>query len=100
MNTNALAKHYGSLTPLERLPLLMAASVRGDEAEWQRLVMSAPKVTYRVPHQFGTGMALGEVSNLHFMEALHLSAMLLGTLLSKLATEKADLGPLLGSRLR
>ena len=33
MNTNGLAKLYDRLTPKERLPLILAASARGDEAE-------------------------------------------------------------------
>ena len=37
MNTDRLAKHYASLTPAERLSLLMAAAARGDEEEaWWR----------------------------------------------------------------
>ena len=36
MNTNGLAKLYGQLTPKERLPLILAASARGDEAERNR----------------------------------------------------------------
>jgi hypothetical protein len=33
MNSNGLAKNYGSLTPEERLPLVLAASWLGDEQE-------------------------------------------------------------------
>jgi hypothetical protein len=74
VNTNGLAKHYGSLTPRERLPLIMAASARGDEQERLRLVTSAPKVAYRVPDYFGLAQALKELSDLHFMELLTLAA--------------------------
>jgi hypothetical protein len=38
MNTHALAKHYGALTPRERLPLLVAARLRHDDAEEDRLL--------------------------------------------------------------
>jgi len=75
MNTNGLARNYGCLTPRERLPLIMAASGRGDETEWQRLMSSAPRMTYQVPDHFGLGMAFREVSDLHFMEVLHLAAL-------------------------
>ncbi len=53
MNTNSLARHDEILTPRERLPLIMAASARGDEAEAQRLAHSAPLVSLRVPDYFG-----------------------------------------------
>ncbi len=75
MNTNGLARHYETLTPKERLPLIMAASARGDEAERQRLVLSAPTVCYRVPDHFGLAMAFREVSELHFMELLDLAGL-------------------------
>jgi hypothetical protein len=74
VNTNGLAKHYGSLTPWERLPLILAASARGDEQERDRLIMSAPRVAYRVPEHFGLAMALREVADLHLMELLDLAA--------------------------
>ena len=32
MNANAVAKHYGSLTPEERFSLILAAGARGDES--------------------------------------------------------------------
>jgi len=34
MNANAVAKHYGILTPEERFRLILAASGRGDELCW------------------------------------------------------------------
>lgn|SRR5262245_37840847 len=75
MNTNTLAKLYDRLTPWERLPLILAASARGDEAERQRLVTAAPKVGYRVPDHFGLAMAFREVGDWHFMELLNLAAL-------------------------
>ena len=47
MNLNGVARHYDQLTPLERLPLIIAATARGDEAERQRLVHSAPLRFFR-----------------------------------------------------
>jgi hypothetical protein len=74
VNTNALAKHYGHLTARERLPLIMAAAIRGDEAERQRLMASAPKVRLQVSDHFGLGSALTEVVNLHLLMLLELAA--------------------------
>jgi hypothetical protein len=74
MNTNALAKLYDRLTPRERLPLIMAASARGDEQERSRLMASAPRVAYQVPDHFGLAMSFQEVGNHHFMQLLHISA--------------------------
>jgi hypothetical protein len=74
MNTNGLAKQYGCLTPRERLPLILAASARGDEVERERLGRSAPRVGYRVPDHFGLAMAFREVCEQHFMELLNLAA--------------------------
>lgn len=75
MNTNALAKHYDKLTPRERLPLIMAASARGDEEERGRLVRAAPKVAYSLPNYFGLAQAFSELSAFHLMELLNLAAL-------------------------
>lgn len=58
MNTNGLARHYDRLTPSERLPLMLAAAARGDEAEHQRLLHSAPRIGYEVPNFYGMGEGL------------------------------------------
>src|SRR5262249_24128853 len=65
MNTDPLAKHYGILTTAERLPLLMAASARGDETEYERLVRSAPKVRFEAPDTFYLAEALLQATMLH-----------------------------------
>ena len=52
MNTNGLARHYGSLTPEERLPLVLAATWRGDGPERARLLASAPRVAYQTGNPF------------------------------------------------
>jgi hypothetical protein len=74
VNTKGLAKHYDRLTPSERLPLIMAASARGDEQERSRLAMSAPRVGYRAPDHFGLAQAFNELSSMHLMELLDLAA--------------------------
>jgi hypothetical protein len=75
VNTNSLAKHYETLTPWERLPLILAASARGDERERCRLAMSAPRMGYRVQDYFGLAQAFLEVSTLHLLELLDLAAL-------------------------
>ncbi len=70
MNTKALAKHYDKLNPRERLPLILAASVRGDATEWGRLCRSAPREMYVVPDYFWTAQSFRELSDAHFMELL------------------------------
>jgi hypothetical protein len=75
VNTNSLAKQYDKLSPWERLPMIMAASARSDEAERSRLAHSAPKIDMRTTDYFGLAMAFRKVSDLHFMELLNLAAL-------------------------
>ena len=77
MNTKALSRNYQTLTPRERLPLIMAAAARGDEVELQRLAQSAPKESYRVPDYFGLAHSFRETLVLHFMELLEAAACFL-----------------------
>ncbi len=70
MNTDALAKLYDRLKPAERLPLIVAASRRGDEAERQRLMQAAPRTAYQVPDHFPLAMALEEAVTFHLLELL------------------------------
>lgn len=80
MKAAALTGHYPALTATERLALLLAAHARGDEAEQHRLMATAPRVGYRVPHTFGRLMALHEILSHHRMRHLDLAAMFLWTL--------------------
>jgi hypothetical protein len=73
MNTRGLAKHYSVLTPRERLPLILAASVREDEVERERLARSAPRETYALPDYFWTAQTFSDLSSLHFLELLDLA---------------------------
>jgi len=75
MNTKGLAKHYGTLSAVERLSLMTAAAARGDEVEGARLTAAAPRVTWRVPHTFGRALSLLAVSSQHRMERLELAAL-------------------------
>jgi hypothetical protein len=74
MNTDALAKHYDVLTPAERLPLIHAASARGDSVEQERLKRSAPRVIYTVPDFFGLAEAFDEISTFHLLDLLDTAA--------------------------
>jgi hypothetical protein len=74
MNTNGLAKLYEHLTPAERLPLILAASARGDEAERNRLARSAPKAAFRLPDYHGLAEAMRFASMLQLIELLDAAA--------------------------
>jgi hypothetical protein len=58
MNTDNLAKHYARLLPDERHLLILAANVRGDATEVDRLERTAPRVKYSVPHHYPHAEAL------------------------------------------
>lgn len=77
MNTNGLAKLYYRLTPKERLPLILAASARGDEAERNRLAHSAPKEAFGLPDYHGRAEGMQLVSLLHMLELLDAAALYL-----------------------
>jgi hypothetical protein len=75
MNTNGLGKLYEHLTPEERLPLIIAASARGDETECTRLVESAPREGYRLPDYYGYAEALVLASLFHAIQLLDLAVL-------------------------
>jgi hypothetical protein len=74
MNTDSLAKHYDVLTPAERLPLIHAATARGDSVERQRLIRSAPRVTYAMPDYYGLAEVLDHLSLYHLLDLLDTAA--------------------------
>jgi hypothetical protein len=74
MDTQLLARHYDKLTPLERFPLIVAASARQDEAERERLVCSAPRTTWQMPHHWGVVSVFESLASFHFMKLLDLAA--------------------------
>jgi hypothetical protein len=74
MNTNGLAKLYGQLTPKERLPLILAASARGDEAERNRLAQSAPKEGFWLPDYHGLAEGMLFASLFQLLEVLDMAA--------------------------
>jgi hypothetical protein len=102
VTTKPLANHYGALTPAERLALMMAAGVRGDDVEHARLADAAPRVLWRVPHTFGRALAFLAVFSHHRMECLDLAALFFKTTAladaatGKLATRLRDVIGLYG----
>jgi hypothetical protein len=74
MKTNGLARLYDQLTPRERLPLLLAAAARGDDAEADRLANSAPRGLYRLPDYHGLGEGLTLLLLLHVQTLLDRAA--------------------------
>ena len=74
MNLNGLSRLYDRLTPRERLPLILAASARGDEAELDRLVQSAPSKVFRVPDYFGQAEGVELAALLQQIELLDVAA--------------------------
>lgn len=74
MNTNGLAKLYEHLTPKERLPLILAASARGDEVERERLVHSAPREGFWLPDYHGLAEGIILTSLFQLLELLDIAA--------------------------
>jgi hypothetical protein len=58
MNTNTLAKQYDKLTPLERVPMMLAAEARGDRVEMLRLGQSAPRREWKIADCYGLDQGL------------------------------------------
>ena len=48
MNANAVARHYGKLTPEERFALILAAGGR-EEAKQDRLINAGGRITLSMP---------------------------------------------------
>lgn len=74
MNTNVLKRHYDTLTPLERLPLILDAFKRSDEVEWQRLVQSAPRIRFESPAHYFLGKTLTDLAWMYHSIQLELVA--------------------------
>jgi hypothetical protein len=75
MNTNGLAKLYDRLTPKERLPLIMEAWAREDEAERNRLSLSAPRRSFRLPDYYWLLEGMSHVAFFHLLETLDVAAI-------------------------
>lgn len=75
MSAKGLARLYDRLTPRERLPLIFAASARGDEVEAERLARSAPTTGYSLPDYYGLSDGLLLLNLFHVVGALELAAL-------------------------
>jgi hypothetical protein len=64
MTTKQLACYYQTLTPWERLPLLVAACQRGDAVEEERVARSAPRKGYQLPDSWGLAEGLDDLAKL------------------------------------
>jgi len=74
MNTAVLTRQYDKLTAQERLALLLAAEARGDRHEFNRLMETAPRKNYSVPHHAPLLDTFLDLSKLHFMQLLDTAA--------------------------
>ena len=91
MDTNRLVKLYDVLKPAERVPLLLDADARGDQAEYDRLVRTAPRSTYTLPDFYPMMEGLYLIGYLHGMEMLQVAANLWPVAVSwRLRMERQD----------
>jgi len=74
MKVDGLARLYDRLTPRERLPLIVAAAARGDEADRARLLAAAPTHLFRLPDYYGLAEGLRSLALLHVARMLDLAA--------------------------
>lgn len=70
MNTNSLAKQYPDLTPEERFRLILAAGIRGDEAEQKRLIVSGNSLALTMNDHAPYAHAFSEVAHMVYLELL------------------------------
>jgi hypothetical protein len=76
MDTDQLARHYDTFSARERFALLVAARVRGDDIEAERLIESAPREVWRVPHHQDLAEVLCDLALLHLARLLDAAALL------------------------
>src|SRR5688572_1141659 len=76
MRSSSLSRHYGALSPRERLPLLVAASVRGDQAEVEQLARQAPTDLFRIPNYHRLAECMAHLALLHVIQTLDYAALL------------------------
>lgn len=80
MTVTGLAKQYDVLTAEERFRLILSASGRGDDADRDRLVRSAPTITSTMPHHSPFAQAFEDVASFTFMELVDDAARFLDML--------------------
>jgi hypothetical protein len=74
MNANGLARLYDRLTVWERIPLLIAAEARGDQAEYQRLFNASALRTWRFSEHLLAEQALNVSAMIYVGEQLNAAA--------------------------
>jgi hypothetical protein len=74
MNANGLARLYDRLTVWERVPLLIAAEARGDQAEYQRLFNASALRTWRFSEHLLAEQALNVSAMIYVGEQLNAAA--------------------------
>src|SRR5207253_2622380 len=70
MNTNCVSRHYDALKPEERFRLILAASGRNDEAERDRLVNAASRITLSFRNHWPYSQAFDELALWVYIELL------------------------------
>ena len=86
MSRKNLAGMFDVLSPEERTSLTFAATVRGDEAELERLMSTAPRHTVSEMHHTGVARALCICGLIHRAEQLD---MIAGHMFSKVNVHQA-----------
>jgi hypothetical protein len=96
MNSHELARHYDQITAQERFSLLLAAETRGDQEEFHRLMETAPRKNYSVPHHAPLVDAFFDLSKMHFMQLLETAACYLDAFPPPVRRRRKDAEPLDG----
>jgi hypothetical protein len=91
MTANAIARHYGRLTPEERFRLILAAGGRGDDAERARLVQASDRIHLSMLDYSPYAHAIHDVSLLFYIELLAESSRFMESL--ALADQEDAAGP-------
>jgi hypothetical protein len=99
--TNGVARNYGQLKVGERLALLGSACARDDQTEANRLMVSAPVVSWRGPDVYRDAAAFDRFALLTYLDVLALAAAFLeATAEASRAAHAADTDPSQGDALQ
>ena len=75
MNTNTLAKNYSQLSAEERFPLIVAAGVRGDTGEQERLKSAGRCITFSVADHWPFAHAFDDLARFVLLELMELAGL-------------------------
>jgi hypothetical protein len=87
MNAQGLARLYDRLTVWERIPLLIAAHARGDDAEYRRLFDASPRRTWHLSEHLLDEQALHVSAFIYIGEQLEAAACYFFDLLKSLVPD-------------